>query len=104
MESDKFFWDAVIVLIAAAAGVGGKIFYDMLRFKAPPREGPDKKKFPGEYDADVCALRHNELDKDISTLTKKGIRVNCTLIFSAMQALQVVGFFRPISLAAFARS
>ena len=51
--------------------IGGKIFYDMLRFKAPPREGPDKKKFPGEYDADVCALRHNELDKDISTLIQK---------------------------------
>ena len=69
MGTDKFFWDAVMVLMAAAAGVGGKIFYDMLRYKAPPREGGDIKKFSETYDPDVCALRHNTLDKEITSLS-----------------------------------
>ncbi|MDY6957803.1 MAG: hypothetical protein SVK08_01465 [Halobacteriota archaeon] len=68
MTGETIFWDAVLVLIAAAAGVGGKIFYDMIRYKAPPRNGEDRKKFTEDYDADLCALRHNELDKDIVDL------------------------------------
>ncbi|HUV83671.1 MAG TPA: hypothetical protein VMW53_11455 [archaeon] len=71
MDSHIVFWNIIIGLIAAAAGVGGKIFYDMLRFKPPPRLGLDKQKFEEEYDADLCALRHNDVDKSLASLSNQ---------------------------------
>jgi hypothetical protein len=75
ITADQIFWGIALILISAAAGVGGKIFYDMLRFKAPPRDEFDKKRFSEEYDADLCALRHNELDKDVSGLRNEDIKM-----------------------------
>jgi chromosome segregation ATPase len=89
---ETLFWDAIIVLISAAAGVGGKIFYDMLRYKAPPREGFDKKKFSEEYDADLCALRHNEIDKDFLGLREEDARTITCLnhVKAKLHGLEIV--------------
>lgn len=91
--------------------VSGKPFMTVIREIAKLVEGTDKtvsvEVNPHIMDADQMVAEAEKLAaispnfvikiqcvepafKAISTLAKKGIRVNCTLIFSAMQALQAM--------------
>ena len=77
---EEIFWGLVLAIVSAGLGVGGKIFYDMLRYKAPPREGTDIVKFPKEYDADLCAFKHNRIDKDLSILTEEDNKLDSCVL------------------------
>jgi len=73
---ESMFWELFKGLVLIVLGVGGKIFYDMLKYKAPPRDAPDIKKFPQEYDADLCAFKHNRIDKDMSFLETEDTKLS----------------------------